>query len=303
MSHFTVLVIGDDPEAALAPFQENNTGDCPKEFLVFNDMTEEIDEGWSEPSISRYLHPDGRWLSWGDPDMQEYAYGKKRLGTSVGGGVVNEPEHKEIPPSEVYGTKEEYAKEEYAEDYLGHEFYEAQGAYGYWENPNAKWDGYKLGGRWRGFFNLKPGAEGVLGAPRAFGEAQYEEFAGRADSARIMDIDFEGRAKELSDKAASVWDEAQRELAVIDDEEVRVADARWRYGICEGETRESFIKRRASCATHAVIKEGEWFECGDMGWWGVVHEPKDADVWGTEFANLLADLDPETVVSVYDCHI
>jgi len=35
MSHFTVLVIGKDVEEKLAPFQENNMDDCPKEYLKF----------------------------------------------------------------------------------------------------------------------------------------------------------------------------------------------------------------------------------------------------------------------------
>lgn len=35
MSHFMVLVIGSDVEKSLAPFQENNMGDAPKEFLKY----------------------------------------------------------------------------------------------------------------------------------------------------------------------------------------------------------------------------------------------------------------------------
>ena len=31
--HFTVMVVGDDIEQQLAPFQENNMGDCPEEYL------------------------------------------------------------------------------------------------------------------------------------------------------------------------------------------------------------------------------------------------------------------------------
>ena len=41
MSHFTVLVIGKNPEQQLAPYQENNMRDCPSEFLAFNDIEDE----------------------------------------------------------------------------------------------------------------------------------------------------------------------------------------------------------------------------------------------------------------------
>ena len=49
MSHFTVGVIVDklsDEEVhkKLAPYQENNMKDCPKEYLEFNSVTEEYKE-------------------------------------------------------------------------------------------------------------------------------------------------------------------------------------------------------------------------------------------------------------------
>jgi len=40
MSHFTVLVIGENPEDQMRPFQENNMDDCPEEFLAFNVVDE-----------------------------------------------------------------------------------------------------------------------------------------------------------------------------------------------------------------------------------------------------------------------
>ena len=47
---------------------------------------------------------------------------------------------------------------------------EETGKYGYWENPNAKWDWYSIGGRWSGSLLLKSGE--------------------RSDAARIKDIFF-----------------------------------------------------------------------------------------------------------------
>ena len=45
MSHFAVLVIGSNPEALLAPYQENNMGDCPAEYLKFKAYPKDSDEG------------------------------------------------------------------------------------------------------------------------------------------------------------------------------------------------------------------------------------------------------------------
>lgn len=34
------------------------------------------------------------------------------------------------------------------------------GAKGYWRNPNARWDWWEIGGRWRGLLRLRPGKSG-----------------------------------------------------------------------------------------------------------------------------------------------
>ena len=47
MSHFAVAVILkdiNDLESALAPYQENNMGDCPKQYLEFHSTREENKE-------------------------------------------------------------------------------------------------------------------------------------------------------------------------------------------------------------------------------------------------------------------
>lgn len=73
MSHFTVMVIGESPEEQLAPFQENNMGDCPEQFLKYkyndiwfeNEKSARLDcknrlikfdksEGWAE-------NPNAKW--------------------------------------------------------------------------------------------------------------------------------------------------------------------------------------------------------------------------------------------------
>ena len=98
--------------------------------------------------------------------------------------------------------------------------------YGYLStyNPKSRWDWWQLGGRWHGYFRLKPtvqvGAEpppswktpfgesvegstqvptldptvheAMLGLSGTGGDSPDENFSGRADLARKRDIDFEG---------------------------------------------------------------------------------------------------------------
>lgn len=74
-------------------------------------------------------------------------------------------------------------------------------------NPNAKWDWYRVGGRWRGFFPLKPDTTGDLGAPGTFESLGMSE--GRpdyakerlADHVRAGDVDFE-RARDRAEREA-----------------------------------------------------------------------------------------------------
>lgn len=63
MSHFAVLVIGDDIEKQLAPYQENNMGDCPKEYLVFNDTEDEYREEYENGTRKEFFCDSSS--SWG----------------------------------------------------------------------------------------------------------------------------------------------------------------------------------------------------------------------------------------------
>lgn len=53
----------------------------------------------------------------------------------------------------------------------------------------------------------------------------------------------------------------------------------------------------------AVVKDGKWYERGKMGWFAVVSDEKDKDAWGREVKQLLVSLSPDTLLTVYDCHI
>lgn len=41
--HFSIIVAGDNYEEQLAPFQENNMGDCPEEYLKYRVYGEYFD--------------------------------------------------------------------------------------------------------------------------------------------------------------------------------------------------------------------------------------------------------------------
>ncbi len=55
--------------------------------------------------------------------------------------------------------------------------------------------------------------------------------------------------------------------------------------------------------TFAVIKDGKWYERGEMGWFGVVSDEKEAEQWAIELKKLVEGLPDETLISIFDCHI
>lgn len=70
-------------------------------------------------------------------------------------------------------------------------------------------------------------------------------------------------------------------------------------------TRDEYLDRarKGAIATFAFVKDGEWFERGDMGWFGCVSNEKDKNTWNDVFNKMLDDLSPDTWLTLVDCHI
>jgi hypothetical protein len=197
MSHFTVLVIGPDIEKQLAPFQENNMGDCPDEFLQFYDTETEMLDAYENKSVTRVIMPDGSMkLPWDD------CFRVPGNGVGFGPHTHVVPEHleqRDVPFKETYATFEEYVK-----DWHGSEGRDPlHNRFGYYENPNRKWDWYSIGGRWTGFFKLKPGANGKVGRP---GLMTKTAAPGYADQCMKKDVDFDAMRDEAGQAAGMCYD-------------------------------------------------------------------------------------------------
>lgn len=70
-------------------------------------------------------------------------------------------------------------------------------------------------------------------------------------------------------------------------------------------TRDEYLSRARSQAVtaFAVVKDGKWYQQGDMGWFGCVSDEKDPDIWQRELDSLLSSLSPFDWITVVDCHI
>lgn len=216
MSHFTVLVIGPDVAAALAPFEE--TAETPV-----------------------YEAPDTE-------DAMRAKYAER--------------------------TDKTESFEAFVTDYYGYRLNAETGKWMTRRNPRAKWDWWKIGGRWPDQLITKGSVP--------------------CNSACVADLDFEAMRAAAIAKADGWWVAAMKE---------EPQHREWRYGIKPETTREQYLKSHEDFTPFAVLKGGEWFEKGRMGWWATVSNEKPESEWKSQVAALLCSLGPDEVLTVVDCHI
>lgn len=311
MSHFAVLVIGDDYEEQLQPYHEYECTGVKDQFVEFVDCTDEVTTGWGVDEVNLALDEDGKKVS---------AYHND----AVDGTEFTVPVH------EHYVTIEEYA-----EKYHGYDLID--GKFGRWTNPNAKWDWYCVGGRWTGYFKVKEGADYDIGTPGIMTEEAKD---GWADRLRKQDIDIEGMRENARVGAEKDYDEFEATVLGYARppwacwEDVREAhddieDAREEYNnhpyvkaIKEAHIgpwmdcaleyfcvftggREKFVENAMNLVAvpFAVVKNGEWYQKGEMGWWGTSINEMDQDDWNKQFQKLINDVPGDTIITAVDCHI
>lgn len=320
MSHFTVLVIGakneEQVDKKLYPFWEL---DLSRSELMVDPRAEfniELSTEEAKEEFEEFLSKA--------PTPKQVVYAHLNLlknateGFSNQAQPINEEEWKKWLESEnlddfsvMYKLdKEKYVDvDDYMQNYHGyHPDSEGEG-YGYYHNPNAKWDWYQIGGRWSGYFLAKEGKDGALGEKSWANEGE-DIPQNRCDIIKIGDIDFVNMELDKRLSAENNWEKSWEEFpSDLDDEgkDKNYTNRYFRFGIKEEtntpENKQKYIDRQCSMATFAVLKDGEWYENGNMGWWGMVSDEKDQYVWDEEFTKLVKNLDPETYVAVVDCHI
>lgn len=243
LSHFLLLVVGDDPDDQLAIYNMNLAVVSYKDRLPDSEI-DRIREQFEVESIDDVVDSIAEW-------------------TGYEGG------------------------------------YDEEGFF-FWStvNPRGKFDWSIMGGRWCGYLKLRPGCPGEIGK-RGAGVAEDEPLPYgdlSADRALLGDVDWNGMRQSLRSEAEDLWEQAEAE---------RLAGDEWRYkyGIESWMDREAFIEARSHPATFAVLKDSEWYERGNKGWWGLILDAEPVTLWHQQFDELIEDCAPETLLSVIDCHI
>lgn len=306
MSHFTVLVIGSDHDHQLAPFHEYECTGRDDEFVQDIDVTDEVREEFATSETEKNFED---WYS----DWH-------------GGTVVRQ--------SEVDDKHFEKPKYSYAVvDDEGNLVTSIRRT-----NPNAKWDWYVVGGRWNGYFLGKKDVSELAsaGRPGAFGG---EAEVGRFDQLLKKDIDIEGMRAQAAEKAREKWDAVRvkldgeivswRSFKEVRDEHTadgkididKARDVYWAqdgvkhakealgpfaYGFDDYlADRDAFVAsaQNSVLSTYAVVKDRQWYQKGEMGWFGMSSDEMTQDEWDKKFMELFDSLPDDTMLTVVDCHI
>lgn len=152
-------------------------------------------------------------------------------------------------------------------------------------NSNAKWDWYTVGGRWR---NLIDGNSCLVKDIALKKELSVEK------KAHLKEY-YDAITTELEDRTAE-----QKELLKEDFLLYKPKYYREAYP-----TFDDYLDARSSFSTYAVLtSDGEWFEPGQMGWFGMSHStPHDETHFYQKFAEIIQKANKEDTFVVVDCHI
>jgi len=189
MSHSTVCIrvpsdvsisgVHQYVDDILRPYNEQ--GEPGDEFMEFVDETENYRIEFETKGTDQVQIGDKFFYPWDDEAKKE----AKSLGREL--ETINRSF------KDIYGTFEDFVKK-----YHGAKAND-DGQYGYWHNPNAKWDWWVIGGRWSGHWPVKTVSKDQLGRSGSFDNAPTP---GGVDITRIKDIDFERADIQTSERVS-----------------------------------------------------------------------------------------------------
>lgn len=268
MSHFTVLVIADDHEAALQPFHEFECTGTNDQHVQDIDQTEDLKAEFDGATRSMVRLADGALVGrydnccYRDPTAEEAAKIGPLGGTGCANGIIYSS--KDWGDGRGYRTKVRATPEGAEETEVPYESFaawlddnygrkivpfgsepdlECEHKYGYAmvdaageitkiidrTNPNKKWDWYQVGGRWPGKLILKNGK--------------------RADQAASGEVNWEAMLADRAEHAARAYDAIK---AIVGDRQLTT----WAQAYAKVEAKEWAIDQaREHYNSQPIIKE------------------------------------------------
>ena len=327
MSHFSVCVaipsnklegikindfeIENILEGILAPYDE---APMTREHLVFVDKTKECEAGYDKDTTRAVRFPNGTVHRLNDDEFRHrFKVRDDVILEEVNENYMETEDSCRMKLLKSCPVNQLYTFEEYCLKYCGYEQWE--GGYGYWNNPNARWDWFQIGGRFGGRFLVRNTAGDVLGG-KAKGAANGFKFV---NGARMAEIAWKEQRKCEYDGAVETYAnlcEAFRTGNVQEFEPLATIRNDGIYSWTEllykaDETLEEYLDRVGVSATDRypvscyafVDLDGAWHSHGDMGWFGIASNEKEARAWHDEVQNFFASVGENDFLVMVDCHI
>jgi hypothetical protein len=307
MSHFTVLVVAKDTKdlhSRLIPFYEygcsTDNDELVTPYLVFKSTEKEMREEYETETVERVVMPDGELVAPWDARFTvkgDHFFDSKQV-------IPENLEKREVKFPEIYPTFEEFAEEWHGSSK------DPEHGYGYWHNPNAKWDWYQVGGRWEGLLLTKDGTDvdyayaGEIDWDQmqnnqiAHNTSEWNHWENAMLKAGVTVQEFNATENDKEARKA-LYDKIKEASSLMTHDEHDAAIFFNSHGL----TREQYLeKSKIEALTFAFIDYmGNWHQRGNMGWWAVVSDENSN--YGAEFTDFIKSLDKDLIVYVVDCHI
>ena len=187
MSHYYVLArlpgastnVEQELRNLLDPYREEDDRGRLRQYFEFQDEEDENLLKYTTGGTEMVRVEGGELVSTYDNRFRKDVFAERVI-----------PDHLErvyVAHTEKYQTFEEFMK-----DYCGMTRDESKGRYGFWTNPNAKWDWYVVGGRY---------------------QHRLRTATGRVDVCRISELDYDALQKDVQWRCSKFWSEVAEYLA------------------------------------------------------------------------------------------
>lgn len=269
MSHFVVLVIGDNIEDQLLPYHEFESTGQDDLYIQDIDITEEAMKNSDGDPVSYYEYEKVTDLDDLDyEDLHKYGY------------VLVDDQDNIIKV--VQRT-----------------------------NPNAQWDWWSVGGRWSNWLKGTDGLPFSSGPKSSIAfdliRSNAEEEAGKGwDNAHKI---IAGRHfftfEECREKFTGVQEARDFYFDQAPVKEAREFDIWLSLDNFRDISREEYVTTagKNSAIPFAFVKDGKWYQRGEMGWFGMSTEQIEKVEWADQVNAMLDSLSDNALITVVDCHI
>lgn len=301
--HYACLVVGDDVDAAMAPFHQYECTGLDNEYVINVDVSDRAEKIMLRDTEVIILD-DIIYSRYDQKFQQNLPTNSFMNGDSiivVPTGAIETT----IPFREFLSIEGRITEKDYLFDSYGYEYVE--GKYIEHTNPNAEWDWYKIGGRWKDFLLLKSGQ--------------------RVDRAMKKDIDFHGMRNAVEQNAIDLWTESRTlttELWLPKSSFEHGSSAwkkyhgqvmiknlgkseKFRWGIDDDLLFDLdeyvFRKKVEATSLYSYIKDGKFFKRGSYNYDTEEYTEMNRHEWAIIFNKFIDEIPDDQYLTVVDFHI